>query len=43
VTFDGRDLENALRSGDLAIAGDQQFAASFLGLYPARERATAPG
>jgi hypothetical protein len=43
VIFDGRDLDNALRSGEMAIEGDQQLAARFLGHYAARERATAPG
>ena len=37
VLFDGRDLDDALRSRDLRIQGDRDLARRLLGLYPAAE------
>lgn len=38
VLFDGRELTEALRSGEMAIEGDRGLAERFLGLYMQRER-----
>jgi DNA-binding HxlR family transcriptional regulator len=44
VVFGGRSLADALRSGEIAVEGDEELAASFLGLYAQREqRAAANG
>jgi DNA-binding HxlR family transcriptional regulator len=39
VIFDGRDLDEALRSADMKIEGDRELAARLLALYPATESA----
>jgi hypothetical protein len=41
VIFDGADLDQALRSGDMRIEGDQVLAARFLDLYTEPARPTA--
>jgi DNA-binding HxlR family transcriptional regulator len=41
VIFDGANLDEALRSGDMRIEGDQALAASFLDLYTDPARPTA--
>jgi DNA-binding HxlR family transcriptional regulator/putative sterol carrier protein len=41
VIYDGREIDRAARSGDLAIEGDQELAERFLGLYAPAQRVTA--
>ena len=40
LVYDGRDLDEALRSGDLRIEGDESAVARFLGLFSLPEPAT---
>ena len=43
LVYDGRQLTEALRSGDLKIEGDEAAVARFLGLFPLPEPATPAG
>jgi len=43
LVYDGRQLTEALRSGDLKIEGDEAAVARFLGLFPLPEPAAPAG
>jgi ubiquinone biosynthesis protein UbiJ len=41
--FDGRELAEAVPSGEMRIEGDRGLAERFLGLYMQHDRDAAPG
>ena len=43
LVYEGRDLDEVLRSGDVRIEGDRQAVASFLTLFPFPEPAAPAG